>query len=67
MAASCPARSSVPDHLELVGDVSFITVKKAFGFLKKLLQGHAVHAAAYQPNRREGRFSARGIVLPFGR
>jgi hypothetical protein len=44
-----------------VGDVSFITVKKAFGFLKKLLQGHAVHAAAYQPNQRQGRFSARGI------
>jgi hypothetical protein len=46
------------DHLKLMGDVSFITVKKAFGFLKKLLQGRAVHAAAYQPNRRQGRFSA---------
>ena len=37
MAGSCPALQR-SDHLELVGDVSFITVKKA-GFLKKRLLG----------------------------
>ena len=40
------------DHLALMGDVPFSAMEKAFGLLKKLFQGGAVHAAAYQPNRR---------------
>jgi hypothetical protein len=42
------------DHFALMGDVSLSPAKKAFGFLQELLQGDAVHAAAYQPNRRQG-------------
>jgi hypothetical protein len=42
------------DHFALMSDVPFPAMEKAFGFLKKLFQGSAVHSGAYQPNRRYG-------------
>jgi hypothetical protein len=37
------------DHLTLMGNDSFSTVKTAFGFVKKLFQNGAVHSGRLQP------------------
>jgi hypothetical protein len=37
------------DYLALMGDVPFPAMEKAFGFLKKLFQGGAVHGKSLPP------------------
>src|SRR4029077_12255041 len=44
------------DYLALMGDVPFPAMEKAFGLLKKLFQGSAVHPAAYQSTSTPGPF-----------